>query len=282
MGDPELLPRVVYEDEALVAVEKPARMHSAPGEGSGDLCAWVFERFPDAALLGSDTAEAGTRSGGHRSPGEGGLLHRLDYETSGLVLFARSLESFEAILRQQEAGGFNKEYLAFSTVSAASSPPGSRPPRAFPRGLDGAAWDRARGRLDGGALAALLRAAAPGGLGISSLFRPYGPRGSRVACLSPAQATGRAAEAAGPTYSSEIHSCEEDGPGGPGALGVRMRLARGFRHQVRAHLAWIGLPISGDLLYGGARDERLRLYAVGLSFAHPLTGAAMHLSVGEP
>ena len=59
---------------------------------------------------------------------------------------------------------------------------------------------------------------------------------------------------------------------------IRVGLSRGFRHQVRAQLAWIGLPISGDLLYGGRLDERLRLYAVGLSFTHPLTGNPMLLS----
>ena len=61
------------------------------------------------------------------------------------------------------------------------------------------------------------------------------------------------------------------------SLEIRVALARGFRHQIRAQLAWIGLPIMGDPLYGGAEDDRLRLYAVALSFVHPATGQSITL-----
>jgi 23S rRNA pseudouridine1911/1915/1917 synthase len=283
MGDTDGLPSVIYEDRDLVAVRKPVRMHSAPGQGSGDLCAWVFERYPDATLAG---AGANGAAGRLRPALEGGLLHRLDYETSGIVLFARSAEAFGSLLRQQEEGGFYKEYLALSTVSAENLPLGSLPRRGVPAGLDGAAWGEGRDRLDPGALAALLDAAVSrGGAGIACSFRPYGPKGSRVACLLPSAAEAGKGAAADPAqaaaqgaaakqgYRSDILSCSRDGR----ATEIRVGLSRGFRHQVRAQLAWVGLPISGDLLYGGRPDERLRLHAVGLSFTHPGTGEAMRL-----
>jgi 23S rRNA-/tRNA-specific pseudouridylate synthase len=47
---------------------------------------------------------------------------------------------------------------------------------------------------------------------------------------------------------------------------------------VRAQLAWLGLPVSGDPLYGGAPDWRLRLYATALSFAHPASGEPTRLA----
>jgi 23S rRNA pseudouridine1911/1915/1917 synthase len=270
MGDTVGLPIVIYEDRSLLAVRKPPRMHTAPGPGGGDLCAWVFERYPDVESAGGGAE--GSSAGGRRAPREGGLLHRLDYETSGIVLFARDTRSFDALLRQQELGAFRKDYQAVSTASRAGMPAGSRPRMAVPGGLDAKAWTRARDRLDPRALAAMLEGArSEAGLGVASSFRAYGPGGSRVACIG--------AGGIGPIYRSDILACFE----GESArsLEIRVGLSRGFRHQVRAHLAWIGLPISGDPLYGGAPDERLRLYAVGLSFEHPETGKSLSL-IADP
>jgi 23S rRNA pseudouridine1911/1915/1917 synthase len=267
VGDP-LEPRVLFEDASLVAVYKPPRMHSAPGLGGGDLCAWVFERYPEAGA-------AGAGDGGHRasarSRAEGGLLHRLDYETSGLVLFARGAESFLELLRQQELGGFRKEYLARSSVSPGYYPVGSAPRRGVPGGVAEEEWSKAREEEDLAALAALLQ----GGRQLSSSFRPYGPRGSQVACLQKDESGSRKL----PVYRSQVLGASL---GEKSTLELKIGLSRGFRHQIRAQLAWIGLPILGDYLYGGLADERLQLYALGLSFAHPATGEAFSLSLSAP
>ena len=260
-----LKPRIVFEDSSLVAVYKPARMHSAPGLGEGDLCAWVFERYPEARL------ESG------RSKAEGGLLHRLDFETSGLVLFARTEEAFLSLLDQQEKGLFRKEYLALASSSREEFPEGSRPREGFPSGVAQRAWAAARWGQDLGAQAALLRAALAQRPGeppfVSSHFRPFGPRGSRVACLEKAESRGGALT---PVYRSDILEAallptSGDAEGGEPSLGLRLGISRGFRHQIRAHLAWIGLPLLGDALYGGGADARLRLHAVRRVFVHPLT-----------
>lgn len=261
-------PRVVYEDASLVAVYKPPRMHSAPGLGELDLCAWTFERFPAARLGGAG-----------RKPAEGGLLHRLDYETSGLVLFALEAGAFAGLLEQQGRGLFCKEYLALSTVSSSPQPEGSRPAEGLPSGVDGWLWAAARRRLDAGALSALLEAGRREGASparISSDFRPFGLRGSRVACLGEAGAK----EGSPPLYDSEVlDAAHRPGAGKAWALELRLRISRGFRHQIRAQLAWIGLPIAGDPLYGGGPDGRLRLYAVALDFTHPLSGKPQRIAI---
>ncbi|MGA2547572.1 MAG: pseudouridine synthase [Rectinemataceae bacterium] len=275
IGEELLEPRVLYEDSSLIAVLKPTRMHSVPGLGVGDLCAWIFERYPEVREAGKGVGRTA------RSLAEGGLLHRLDYETSGIALFARNTDAFISLLQQQERGTFHKEYLAFSGVSSESYPLGSVPQEGFPGGVAEDAWTEAREGLDVASLAALLDAAVKGGsCVVSCSFRSFGPKGSRVACLRPD--TGQTKKA-GATYRSEIlgysaFSTRFDPMKGGSALELRIRLSRGFRHQIRAQLAWIGLPISGDSLYGGAADERLRLYAVGLAFEHPLTGEAFSLS----
>jgi RluA family pseudouridine synthase len=69
----------------------------------------------------------------------------------------------------------------------------------------------------------------------------------------------------------------------PAAALVQATPHTGRTHQIRAHLAAIGLPILGDGLYGGTPSEampiiqRLALHALRLDFAHPASGQALSL-----
>jgi 23S rRNA pseudouridine1911/1915/1917 synthase len=92
---------LVYEDDALVIADKPAGMPThplAPGE-RGTLASALLARFPEMAGLGY-------------SPREPGIVHRLDTDTSGLVLAARTRAAFEALRAQLDAGTIDKRYLA--------------------------------------------------------------------------------------------------------------------------------------------------------------------------
>ena len=63
------------------------------------------------------------------------------------------------------------------------------------------------------------------------------------------------------------------------------RLETGRTHQIRVHLQAIGLPVSGDPVYGVAGDlglERQFLHARRLSFTHPLTGEEIDLTSDLP
>jgi 23S rRNA pseudouridine1911/1915/1917 synthase len=55
---------------------------------------------------------------------------------------------------------------------------------------------------------------------------------------------------------------------------VRLKIETGVRHQIRAHLAFLGHPILGDKIYGSAEQsaKRLCLHAETLMFRHPGTG----------
>jgi 23S rRNA pseudouridine1911/1915/1917 synthase len=56
-------------------------------------------------------------------------------------------------------------------------------------------------------------------------------------------------------------------------------------HQIRVHLAAIGLPVSGDPVYGVARDldlERQFLHAARLAFDHPFTGERVEVESPLP
>jgi 23S rRNA pseudouridine1911/1915/1917 synthase len=62
-------------------------------------------------------------------------------------------------------------------------------------------------------------------------------------------------------------------------LGIR--LSTGRTHQIRAHLAAIGLPVMGDRLYGGG-DGPMQLHAAVLAFRHPITDKVIELSCEPP
>jgi 23S rRNA pseudouridine1911/1915/1917 synthase len=64
-----------------------------------------------------------------------------------------------------------------------------------------------------------------------------------------------------------------------------VRLETGRTHQIRVHLEAIGLPVSGDAIYGAVGDlglERQFLHAKRLRFTHPLTGAAVDVTSELP
>ena len=59
---------------------------------------------------------------------------------------------------------------------------------------------------------------------------------------------------------------------------VEIKITRGFRHQIRCHLAWLGFPVLNDDIYGKINDSEaiLGLRADGISFSDPNTGEDMH------
>lgn len=271
--DGSALPALVYEDSRILVVRKPCGMHTAPGREGGDLCSWVFERYPEVAAVRPPEPSASIQQ---RDDREGGLVHRLDKETSGLVLFARTDRAFAALLRQQDEGRFYKEYRALCSAGGPGSPRGSRPAQGLPSFIEPTSWTRFRSQGDVEALASLVSSALTNyaELTIESAFRSFGPRGSAVACLGSGESLARRG---GPVYRSEILEARITsvtiGNKAHIALELRLGLVKGFRHQLRAHLAWIGLPIIGDPIYSCLPAPRLFLNAERIAFPDPDTAS---------
>ena len=238
-------PALVDESDGYAILYKPPRLHCVPlaaGEG-GTLLEWYARRFPAVLDLRG------------RKGCEGWMLHRLDYETSGLVLAARSQRVLDFFLSLQEEGKFVKEYGALSRRSS-----GKRP--GFPPSPE---TSFAAGNFRPPV--------------IESFFRPYGAGRKTVRPLAEPARHGReyASDRGGP-YRTELCGAEEreDGSGR-----FNQRIARGFRHQIRCHLAWTGWPVLNDPLYGetpgedagdGGTRKSLALIAAGLFFPDPVTG----------
>lgn len=98
---PEDIPLdILYEDEHLVAINKPPAMvvHPAKGHWSGTLTAALAFHFQKLSSVG----------GAHRP----GIVHRLDRDTSGVILIAKTDAAHQALASQFERRTVNKEYLA--------------------------------------------------------------------------------------------------------------------------------------------------------------------------
>jgi 23S rRNA pseudouridine1911/1915/1917 synthase len=99
--DNALLLSVIHEDEYLIAVNKPSGIAAVPLSPTeiGTVANAVVARYPECASIG-------------RSPGDGGLLQRLDCETSGLLLVARSQAIHATMIHAGLRDEVEKTYLA--------------------------------------------------------------------------------------------------------------------------------------------------------------------------
>ncbi len=179
--DPDVPLVVLAERSELIAVAKPAGVPSQPRRAGelGTMANAIAFRFPECVAIGDD-------------PRDGGLVHRLDIGTSGVLIAARTQDAHRALRAAFGAGMVVKHYLAITdgrpVARECDAPLAQRGKRAV--------VDLAEG------LPAYTEIAA-----LRTL-----PRHALVRCIA---RTGR-------------------------------------MHQVRAHLAHVGAPLTGDTLYGGA------------------------------
>jgi 23S rRNA pseudouridine1911/1915/1917 synthase len=156
----------------------------------------------------------------------------------------------DSLLAQQEKGNIAKEYSALVSRPGKILPGFPPPPPVSPEG--------------------------PFPLLIESPFRAWGPgrKAVRPALSGTAGGRKRAFDRGSP-YSTRILEWRDEAASSSGAEGLalcRAGILRGFRHQIRCHLAWLGFPVLNDSLYGGAGEGLLALRACSLSFDDPLDG----------
>jgi len=94
---------IIYEDEHVLVVNKPAGLvvHPAPGHASGTLVNALLAHLPDLA-----------EADGEANPGRPGIVHRLDKDTSGLLVIAKDAETHAALAQQMQDRSMVKRYLA--------------------------------------------------------------------------------------------------------------------------------------------------------------------------
>ncbi len=240
---PEAIPlAVVHEDEHILVIDKPAGLvvHPAPGAESGTLVNALLHRY-GAAIAGV---------GDSRRPG---IVHRIDKDTSGLLVVARTAAAHAALSAAFRAHAIEREYLAIVWGA---------PDAAEPRlaGLPGVAWE------------------AGGVLRIEAAIGRHPVDRKRMAVVTHG---GRHAV-------TRVRVVQRFGS--LAAL-VACRLETGRTHQIRVHLAHVGHPLVGDPVYARRRSlpaavpvrvaaalrgfPRQALHAARLGLRHPVSGAPM-------
>ena len=211
---------IVYEDADVVVVNKPRGMvvHPAPGHPDGTLV--------NALLWHCGASLSGV--GGERRPG---IVHRIDKDTSGLIIAAKNDYAHLALSAQLADRSLSRVYEAVARgefreeAGTVDAPIGRHP------------TERKRMAVT--------------------------ERGSRPA-VTHWEVIAR--------YRGWTH--------------IRCRLETGRTHQIRVHMAYIGHPLLGDMVYGAKKPERglegQCLHARELKFLHPRMGEAIHLSTELP
>lgn len=101
---------IIYEDEHILALNKPAGI-SVHGDGrtkEETIAGWILEKYPDLALVGEPMeGENGTIV-------RPGIVHRLDKETSGVLVIAKTKETYAFLKRQFADRKIAKTYRAFT------------------------------------------------------------------------------------------------------------------------------------------------------------------------
>ena len=219
----DAVPAIIYEDSDIIAVDKPSGMLSAPGKtGEKSLPELLSEKL-GISLFG---------------------VHRLDMDTSGVIVFAKNPDAQKNLQRQFETGEVRKEYTALLDTAGNGTP------------------DAAVG------LSETWKSAAAGYGTISLPLAPdYHDRPRQKVDFKHGK--------------KAVTEYNITGTG-EGWAKVLFRPLTGRTHQLRVHAAHpLGLdsPIKGDRLYGSADSAcRLCLHASRIKFRHPVTGLPVELA----
>jgi 23S rRNA pseudouridine1911/1915/1917 synthase len=238
---------VVYEDDDIIVIDKPKGLvvHPAAGHWTGTLVNALVAHCGDS-LSGI---------GGERRPG---IVHRLDKDTTGLMVVAKNDRAHKALAAQfashgRDGGPFERSYLAFVWGAP------DRPRGAIDRPIDRHKVARDRMAIREGGREAVTH---------WEVLERYGGQ------------------------KSGSRRSEGGRPGEPVASLLACRLETGRTHQIRVHWASIGHPLMGDEVYGpGFRTKsallpqpaqaaledlgRQALHAHILLIEHPITGEIM-------
>jgi len=250
---PEAIPLdIVFEDDDLIVVNKPAGMvvHPAPGSPSGTLVNALLHHF-GGALSGV---------GGEKRPG---IVHRIDKDTSGLLVVAKSDRAHHGLAAQFENHSAERAYLAVCYGA-----PDTGDPRL--RGVRGVS-------VEPGDLICVT----------SGLARHRTDRQKQAVYFG----HGRHAV-------TRARVLERFGRPSAVAL-LECRLQTGRTHQIRVHMAHAGHGLIGDPVYGWRRKlsgkalpaaaitaiagfGRQALHAAVLGFEHPVSGAWLGFEAALP
>lgn len=214
---------IVYEDAHLLVVNKPKGMvvHPAAGHYSG-------------TLVNALMAHCGDSLSGINGVLRPGIVHRIDMDTSGLLIVAKDDAAHQGLAEQIKVHSFTRIYEAVVVGHP---------------------------KTGGGTIHAPIGR------------HPYNRK--KMAVIA--------------TNSKEAITHYEVLARYPGYSHVRLRLETGRTHQIRVHMAHIGHPVAGDVVYGAEKQPKICqnlqgqcLHAKCIGFIHPITGEELYFESDLP
>ena len=217
---PQNIPvEVIYEDIDIIVVNKPKGMVVHPANGN-----------PDGTLVNAVLALCKDNLSGIGGEIRPGIVHRLDKDTSGLLIIAKNDLAHKNISEQIKNRQVKKIYIALVKGNVAE---------------DEATIDMPIGRSTKDRKKMAVRKDGKTAITHFKVLKRY----NKYTLLE-------------------------------------IKIDTGRTHQIRVHMAEIGHPVVGDMVYSSGKNEfgieGQMLHAKSLSFKHPVTGKEMHLEANLP
>jgi len=227
---------VRHEDEYLLVVNKPAGMssHPAPGVNTGTLVNALLYHCKKLSSI-----DANERPG---------IVHRLDKDTSGLMVVAKDNDTHRLLAKQFKERTIKKKYVAFVEGSVE---------------LDSSVIELPIGRHPSHRQKLTVRFSE-----------------SRDA-ITEYKVIRRFTQ---PLLTAKETLKKQEGAGFKNCTMLELTPKTGRMHQLRVHLSYIGHPILGDAVYGKKSDfiSRQALHAAMLGFTHPATKKYLEFNAELP
>lgn len=103
--------KILYEDDDILAIDKPAGIavhNDAEGNQDYTIADWVLDNYPKMKGVGEETPSEDEEGGIERS----GIIHRLDKDTSGVLLLAKNQQAYKFLKKQFQDKTIKKVYQA--------------------------------------------------------------------------------------------------------------------------------------------------------------------------
>lgn len=210
----DIIPTVIYEEQDFLVINKPAGLivHSVKSTDTESVVSWLLKNYPETKTVGDNTEE------------RAGIVHRLDRDTSGVMVIPRTQEAFLFFKNLFKTKAICKTYITL---------------------VYGAPKD-ARGTID-----------KPIGLNAGSVKRTVYTKNAKMVKDAVTEYTVK--------KTFDI--------GGVKVSLVQVVPQTGRTHQIRVHMASLGCPIVGDMLYGPTKQpikiSRQFLHADSIEFTTP-------------
>ncbi len=178
---------------------------------------------------------------------EHGLLHRLDTATSGLMIIATTQECYDFLQEEQKQGRIIKTYTAECELCHDAR--NDEWPPVVPELVEGASFT------------------------IQSYFRAFGPGRKEVRPVTKDSNKAALQKVEKQVlYTTQVQIKKIDKANN--IVLVECTITNGYRHQIRCHLAWYGLPIINDLVYNPQAKnkkstEQMHFCATKIQFEYP-------------